>query len=382
MGALRRKSAPRKTSHRVTISDVSQALGLTKGTVSRALNGYEDIAEVTRLRVVRTAERMGYRPMSQAQTIRTGKARAIGLVVDMSSGSDPHRLFLADFLAGLSQTAAGQGWTITVATADSGEAALETMRALVRDHKADGFILPRTYWDDPRVALLRQEGVPFVLFGRMRDDAGCAWHDVRGEDAIADAVARLERLGHRRIGFVNGPDRFAYCHHRRAGFIEGCATAGLTPELLVEQVENTDQAKEASLSLLRQPEPPTAIVYATDTLAIGAYQAAHALGLEVGCDLSVIGYDGLPENAAVVPTLSSYVVDLRGAGQTLADYLIRRIEGDAPDSLRTTTDATFRPGGSIGLPALSPSALAAKVRARLEGRIAMTTENFSVHQGG
>lgn len=378
MGALRRKSPPRKTSHRVTISDVSQALGLTKGTVSRALNGYDDIAEVTRLRVVRTAERMGYRPMSQAQTIRTGMARAIGLVVDLSAGDDPHRLFLADFLAGLSQTAAGQGWTITVAAADSADAMLETMRGLVRDHKADGFVLPRTFWDDPRVAFLRAEDVPFVLFGRVRDDQGCAWLDVRGDRAIADAVARLTALGHRRIAYVNGPEHFAYCHHRRDGYLDGVAAVGLAPDpaLLVDGIHNTDEATRATHRLLCLPEPPTAIVYATDTLAIGAYHAARELGLELGRDLSVIGYDGLPESAAVLPTLTSYAVDFRGAGETLADYLIRRIDGDAPDALRTLVDATFRPGGSIGPPTLSPPALAAHVHARPAGATVTVNANM------
>ncbi len=350
MTGFRRYDMPQKNARRVTISDVSEALGLTKGTVSRALNGYDDIAETTRLRVARTAERMGYRPMSQAQTIRTGRARALGLVVQLSSEGDAHRLFLADFLAGLSLAAGDEGWTVTVAAADSEAAALDAMRGLVRDRKADGFILPRTLWDDPRVALLRAEGVPFVLFGRVRDEADCAWLDVRGEDAMADAVARLAALGHRRIAFVNGPHHLAYCHHRRAGYLEGCAAAGLVadPRLIVEGIDDTDAAERATHALLALPEPPTAIVFATDTLALGAYRAARARGLELGRDLSVIGYDGLPEGVAVLPALASYAVDYRGAGQTLARHLIRRIEGHGPETLRTTVAAAFRDGGSIG----------------------------------
>lgn len=350
MTATPRSIKSQKPVRRVTISDVSDALGLTKGTVSRALNGYDDIAETTRLRVARAAERMGYRPMSQAQTIRTGRARALGLVVELSPEGDAHRLFLADFLAGLSQAAGDEGWTVTIASADNEAAALEAMRGLVRDHKADGFILPRTLWEDARVAFLREENVPFVLFGRVRDEADCAWLDVRGEDAMADAVARLAALGHERIGFVNGPVRLAYSHYRRAGFRQGAARVGLDvdPALIIEGVENKYQSERVTGALIDRADPPTAIVYATDTLALGAYHAARMRGLEIGRDLSVIGYDGLPEGAAVLPSLASYAVDFRGAGQTLARHLIRRIGGDAPQTLRTTVAAAFRAGGSIG----------------------------------
>ncbi|GKY87327.1 LacI family DNA-binding transcriptional regulator [Sinisalibacter aestuarii] len=366
MTGYRQYDRPQKPTRRVTISDVSDALGLTKSTVSRALNGYDDIAETTRLRVARMAERMGYRPMSQAQTIRTGRARALGLVVELSPEGDAHRLFLADFLAGLSQAAGDEGWTVTIAAADNQAGALDAMRALVRDRKADGFVLPRTLWDDPRVALLRREHVPFVLFGRVRDGADCAWHDVRGEEAMADAVARLVALGHRRIGFVNGMQHLAYCHHRRAGFLDGMAAAGLAadPALIVEGMANAGDAARATRALLDLPEPPTALIYATDTLALGAYRAARALGLELGRDLSVIGYDGLPEGTAVLPALASYAVDFRGVGQTLARHLIRRIEGDQPETLRTTIAAVFRDGGSIGAPALTPPELAARLRGR------------------
>lgn len=355
---------PGGAARRVTISDVAEALGLTKGTVSRALNGYDDIAESTRLRVNRMAERMGYRPMSQAQAIRTGRARALGLVVELSPESDAHRMFLADFLAGLSQAAGDEGWTLAVAAADSEAATLETMRALLRDRKADGFILPRTLWDDPRVELLRAEGVPFVLFGRVRDTADCAWLDARGEDAMADAVRRLAALGHRRIGFVNGATRYAYCHHRREGYVDGLAGAGLAvdPDLIIEGAEGPADGARAADRLLRLEAPPTAIVFATDRLALGAYRTAETLGLTLGRDVSVVGYDGLPEGAAVVPSLASFAVDFRGAGQTLARHLIRRIEGHEPETLRTTVAAEFRDGRSMGPPAYSSAELAQRIR--------------------
>ena len=174
---------------RVTISQVAEALGLTKGTVSRALNGYPDISPSTRKRVERQAERMGYRPLAQAQAIRTGRSRSLGLVLQ-ADVRGAQRPFLSDFLAGISQVASAQAWTLTFASSPGGAEMLSTLERLMTEHKADGFILPRTFADDSRMRLLREMGVPFVLFGRVRDPEGCAWFDILGEDSMRAAVRR------------------------------------------------------------------------------------------------------------------------------------------------------------------------------------------------
>ena len=195
--------AARPGARRVKISDVAEALGLAKGTVSRALNGYPDIAEATRLRVTRAAERMGYRPLAQAQAIRTGRARALGLVLN-AGRADAHKPFLTDFLDGISRAASEESWTLTVATAMDEADEVATLARLVDERKVDGFILPRTKLHDPRIDLLRERAVPFILYGRTADPTGCAWFDIAGEEAMAAAIDRLQAAGHRRIGFING----------------------------------------------------------------------------------------------------------------------------------------------------------------------------------
>ncbi|SPF80211.1 LacI family DNA-binding transcriptional regulator [Pseudoprimorskyibacter insulae] len=334
---------------RVTISDVSDALGLTKSTVSRALNGYPDISEATRLKVQKMATKMGYRPHSQAQAIRTGRVRALGLVVQMHD-HDSQRPFLAEFLSGISCSASAEGWTLTVATAASEAETLEAMRALVRDGKADGFILPRSRREDPRVDLLRQAGVPFVLYGRAVAPEGCAWFDFLGEQAMSEAVLHLASLGHRRIGFFNGGLGYVYSGLRAAGFGAGMSAAGLTidPQHCRDDILTAEHGRRAALSVLDHPEHPTAIICATDMGAIGIYAAAEELGLRIGRDLSVIAYDGTPEGAFQSPPLSTFAVDNRRAGERLGALLIRRIRGEAVEALRETDTARFLDRGSAG----------------------------------
>ena len=334
---------------RVTISDVSAVLGMTKSTVSRALNGYPDIAENTRLRVQRMAEKMGYRPLSQAQAIRTGQSHALGLILQLND-HDAHRPFLAEFLASISYVASREGWTLTVASADSDAATLKEMRQLVEDRKADGFILPRALREDPRVELLRELNVPFVIFGRTRDDTDCAWYDIAGEDAMRQAVVRLAELGHKRIGFVNGGTRYNYSWLREEGFRLGMADADLNvdPNLMLTDAVTAIAGAAAARSLLSASEAPTAIVFAVDTAALGVWAVAEDKGLSIGRDLSIVAYDGSPEGAAATPALSSFAVNIRHAGERLAHLLIRRIRGEDPRNLRELESAEFRSGGSIG----------------------------------
>ena len=127
------KLPDRKTRNRVTISDVASALGLTKSTVSRAMNGYTDISEATQLRVKRMAEKMNYHPLSHAQAIKTGRTRSLGLVLQLSD-HDAQRPFLAEFLAGLSAGASSESWTLTVAAADSHDDMIDTFQALSLIH--------------------------------------------------------------------------------------------------------------------------------------------------------------------------------------------------------------------------------------------------------
>ena len=330
----------------MTIADVAAEAGLTKGTVSRALNDYPDIAESTRLRTRRVADRLGYVPLGSAQAIRTGRCRAIGLVLETGE-HDAHRPFLDRFLAGLSDAAAGQGWTLTVATAPVG-AARETYQRLIDERKADGFVLPRTRLDDPRVEMLRGAEVPFVLFGQHGTTDGCAWFDIDGATAFKQTADLLVQRGHRRIAYVGGSPEYAYNGERLGGLRAGLAAHGipLPDAYIIQSALNRDEGRKATELLLDLPAPPTAIAFALDRAALGAYRAAGARGLVIGRDLSVVAYDGDPEGAFAEPPLTSWAVDWGAAGQRLAEMLIARVRGEPVENLRALMPATLLDRGS------------------------------------
>lgn len=352
----------RRKPARVTIGQLAAELGLTKGTVSRALNGYPDIAEATRLRVRRKAEEIGYAPLAHAQAITTGRVRAMGLVLQIGD-ADAQRPFLADFLAGIASGASAESWTLTVANAEDEHELLDTTRRLVDEHKADGFILPRTKLCDPRVALLREMDVPFVLYGRTEDQSGCAWFDMLSEDAMDEAVTRLHALGHRRIGFIGGGAGYTYATLRRQGYDRAIRRLGVppAPDLIIENAVTVQHGAAAARRLLAEALPPTALVCATDSTGIGAMRAIRAAGLDVGRDVSVIAYDGISDCALSHPPLTTFQVDTRAAGARLAALLIRRCRGEAPETLRETAHVPLILRDSDGPPRLSSQELRAEL---------------------
>lgn len=352
---------------RVTIADVARDLGVTKSTVSRALNGYTDISEATRLKVARAAERLGYRPLAHAQAIRTGRVRSLGLVLQIDN-EDSARPFLADFIAGLTQAASAENWSVTIATAPTETEVSTTLSRLVDERKADGFILPRTLLDDARVDTLRALDVPFVMFGRTSNPRDCAWYDIKGEDAMQHATARLAALGHSRIAHVPGGPAYTYSRLRTEGYKRGLAQAGLPfdPDLIGAPATTRRAGFETTKELLSLPNPPTAIVFAIDRAALGAYRTADACGLKIGRDLSVISYDGIPEGAYADPGLTTFAVDSRLAGERLAQILIARIRGVAPENLRELAQATLVERGSDKPPQLTSTELAQQIKTTLQ----------------
>ena len=243
---------------RVTIRDLAEYLDLSKGTVSRALNGYSDISAETRKRVAEAARHFEYRASAPARAIRTGRSESIGLVLNVDE-DNAYKPFLSDFLDGISRRLGEQGWVLCVATSFSPEESLEAHARLVAENKVDGFILPRTKCDDGRATLLQKLKVPFVLFGRTASTDGLSWYDVRGEIAMKEAVERFVQRGHRRIAYIGARKDNMFQVLRRDGYRDALKAHGLPWEAALESdgAMSEPEGCAAARKLLQSSVPPT-----------------------------------------------------------------------------------------------------------------------------
>lgn len=343
-GQKRRKGA--------NLSDIARHVGVTVGTASRALNGYDDISESTRARVVEAARVLNYRPSSNARRLARGTQETIGYVLPRHSANrtDP---FLSEMLEGISQALAARDWDLVVASLESTGDELETYRRLVETGKVSGLIVTRTLTDDPRVAYLSEAGIPFVCHGRTAACDRHAWFDIDNEKAAADALHHLHNMGHRSIAMIAADPSYNFARLRIAGYRGALEQHGLAyrPDYLQTADLSAESGAGAMFRLLGLDAPPTAVICVTDMVAIGAMRAAREKGLAVGSDVSVIGYDGLPVAAFTDPPLTTMTQDVIETGRRVTEILLEMIDGRPPTDFHELWHARLIRRGSDGPPA-------------------------------
>ncbi len=355
-----------RASGSVTIDDVARHVGVAKGTVSRVLNNYTDISEETRKRILKAVQDLGYQPSATARNLKRGRQDTLGIVIPVGhgSGADP---FLSEFIDGIARALDELGLDLLVTTAHSRAHMIETIQRLIARRKVDGFIVTRTEVDDPRIAYLMEKNFPFVAHGRTANPSGYAWFDIDNHAAFADGVRHLYSLGHERIGFLGGSLELNFALQRRDGYRQGLEALGLThdPQLETLQALSEKGGFAGAKALLSLDRPPTALLCVTDALAIGAVQFCRRYGLKAGSDVTVIGYDGLPVGEYLDPPLTTFSQSAQDAGGRVARMLVDVLDGKDPASLQSLAKATLIRRASDGAPTMTPEALSALFRNRL-----------------
>lgn len=335
----------------VSLKALSTHLGLSDGTVSRALNDYPDISSRTRARVKAAAQELGYTPNSNARRLATGDAECIGYLVSGQSSaiSEP---FLAELLDGLSGAIAERNWDLMLSVARSPEEELKMITRLVQTRRVNGLIISRTLINDPRVQLLKKLRFPFVTHGRTAESGDHAWFDVDNASAFEQAVRHLAGLGHRRIALISGPEYFNFAVARQQGYLNGMSVCGLeVNDHYIEASAMTYEGGEKAMSrLLALRDVPTAVVCASDTVALGAMSVVKAQSLTPGKDISIIGYDGLSIGQHSSPALSTMTQPLLEAGKQIGEMLLGVIDGQDPTKHQVLVKAKLERRETDGAP--------------------------------
>lgn len=343
----------------VNLKTLSQALGLSQTTVSRALNGFPEVAEATRARVVEAAERLNYRPSPSAASLATGKSRLIGHVVSLSEHImiNPH---FADFIAGAGEVYAKLGYDILLRMAPIEEQE-EIYNNLAQDQRVDGVVVHGPLTRDSRIGILNGLGLPFVVHGRCDEEGrDYAWMDVNNRRAFERATSFLIDLGHRRIGLINGMEVMNFAHRRRQGYEAALAAHGIAPDPALRFSEDMVEpyGYRAMRTLLERPDPPSAVVVASVLPALGVTRALHDAGLRPGEDISIVAFDdclsflqpGVDGRPLDIPYFTAMRSSIGDAGKRVARLLLDRIEAPESPLQRELWEADFVIGQTTGPP--------------------------------
>lgn len=310
---------------RVTIDDVARSTGVSRQTVSRAINDKPEIDPTTRQRILTTAQEMGYRPSRFARGMVRQSTTTLGLVI-----ADVLNPFFPEVVAGVLEAADARGWQVVIYITASELGREQEVAETVVDHvdACVAFML-----DSAAIGRVAASGMPFVLLGN--EDRPVQVSSVRIDFAsgIRQAFDHLVARGHRRIAMIDDRNRAeSGAPDVRSGlFTEVAAEYGLPVEAHWRQLAgNSLQGGAAAMERLLETAPDvTAVVSYNDMIAIGAMRHAMARGLAVPGDCAFVGFDGLTLGELIDPPLTTLYIDKRRLGQAAVEQVAAQLPGAA-----------------------------------------------------
>ena len=331
-----------------TIEDLARHLGISKATVSLALNNSPLVAETTKLRVVATAQEFGYQRNYFGTRLSKGKSDVIGLYIlggeegECNWTLPSSWMFYNPILKSVSTELAMHSYRCHFAVV-SVEEAIESgaIASAIQEGSLDGMLLVvQADIDYEFLQIVEERQFPFVVLNaKVRDSVSSV--KVNNELGAQQMVASLLQQRHKRIAYLGGPRMDSNAIERREGFFKAASEAklSLSPELIQYGDWQRSSGWRSAQEFMSLREPPTAIFCANDHMAIGAIQMLQEAGLEVPQDISVVGYDDTEMCQIVVPNLTTVRQPLEQLGTLGAKEVLRQID----EEVVTVTHTNLEP---------------------------------------
>ena len=312
----------RKSTSNVTIVDVAREAGVSYTTVSRVLNNKENVKPETRERVLAAMTRLGYVVDQRARSLAGGRSQVIGLLVH-----DVGTSYIGEIIRGIDAELASAQYDLLLYTTHRRKTKESAYVTMLTRGMADGLllVLPR----DPGAYLetLRDHRFPHVLIDHRGVDEDTPAVAASNKEGAVSATVHLIELGHRRIGFVTGAMDQICAHDRLEGYKMALAEHGIPfdPDLVYEGDFFQPLGYEAAAALLELPDRPTAIFASNDVSAFGVMEAVRDHSLRIPEDVSVVGFDDIPQAAHVHPALTTVRQPLEEMGRVSTRMLLEYI---------------------------------------------------------
>ena len=310
------------------IARLAQELGISTGTVSRALNGKPDVNDKTRKRVLEAAQRLGYAPNHAARALAQGITRSIGFMIQLGpDGASSNDYFFMGVFDGMQSVLGKFGLDLLVLPCASDQDPYTYLQRFVSRSAVDGMVLASTRQVDRRIELLQSSHIPFVTLGRSSTGKGYSWIDLDFEGAAGDLIDRFVAKGHRRIAVTIPQGEINFGPVFLRAYRDTLEKHGIAfdPSLVFETDRHEDSGDGIVDAMLKMDSPPTAILLIYELTAIGIYRRLREHGLTPGQDFAVAAFRDEPTVRFLSPSLTCYALSLPDLGKSLAHALLGQI---------------------------------------------------------
>jgi len=329
------------TERRMTIDDVAKVAGVSRSTVSLVLRNSDLVAERTNIIVREAADRIGY-VYNRTAAIRAKLSNLVGIIIP-----DLTNPFFADLTAGVDQVLNEAGWISLLGNSWESAASQEKILRRMHEHNVDAVIVcPTNDSDNATTESLSRSGLRVLQVLRRMDDE-TSYLGIDYADGVSLAVSHLHELGHKDIVFLGGELIHSAAKERFRGYRSSMLERGLEPKH-VPCVLRRAGAAEAVTELHRSAALPTAFICFNDVVAMGAMNGLERLGLKVGHDVSVVGFDNVADAAFSMPPLTTVDTQARQLGEKAARLVLGSIQEGHAISQTTITKTSLIVRGSTG----------------------------------
>jgi LacI family transcriptional regulator len=318
----------------ITIKDVAKKSGVSVGTVSRAFNNYSDISESTRQHILEVAEKMGYKPNIAAKSLSSNKSFRLGMLIEDEDEEDKNNVsdvdpFMFQIVVSFKNEASKQGYEMVLFSTTSDMQKNNSISKLFSEKQIDGLFIAGLKITDEYYKQLQKIDKPCVLWDLeiKNPKVGCVGvSNIRGAFM---AVEHLIKLGHKKIGFINGHKEAFVSYERLDGYYLALSRYGMTIDNnFIVYSDFTDKGGyEETKQFIENNKDITAIFCASDLMAVGAINALSDMGYSVPKDVSVVGFDDTYTSQYMKPRLTTIRQDKGKIGEIAANVLINIISG-------------------------------------------------------
>ncbi len=334
----------------VTIEDLSHKVGVSRSTVSKALNDRGDVSPRTKARVLQAAQELGYQPSAAARNLRRQRSDKIGFVLNYPI----HRVsdFLAELIPSMASGAEEAAYNLILYTSMAGNA--ERIKSLCRSREVDGIIVAWPPELRETVALSRlmtEEQMPHIVLPRRVPHADVSYVAADHVQGACLLTEHLIALGHRRIAFERLPEVYETDQDRHAGYRQALCMAGIPydPALVVAaDTDDVDYKRRSFDTFMALADPPSAILFFTDPIAIHALSLSRECGIQVPQQLSIAGYDGILSSGLTDPALTTVRQPAAEMGKLAVESLLDLIGNGSGDPIQHSLPVKLLARGSTG----------------------------------
>ena len=315
-----------------TIKDLSLKCGVSVSTVSKALNGYQDVSQSTRELILKAANEIGYFPDANARALKMKKTYNIGVLFATLMNHGLRNEYFAHVLASFKEKAAKCGYDITFLEHNIGNRKM-TYLEHCKYRNFDGVFIACADFNDHEVIEIVNSDFPVVIIDQAFNESISVLSD--NVEGMRQLTQYIIDQGHSKIAFIHGT-KSSVTHNRMVSFHNVLKENGVTipDEFFVDgNYRSAESAEEVAGHLLNLSDPPTCIIAPDDYSALGVMNAARRLGLSIPEDISIAGYDGISVSQALEPKLTTIKQDTDKIGAEAAKQLINLIESPMATSL-------------------------------------------------